>query len=290
MPKILLKKKNIKNNTNIVQVKPAPGNPPHISEENSSDNDETNKTDEIEILARPFRNENPLEINSQNENNLNDSNINDDDIENGIITDGEKVNEKPIPIKIKKIMFCSLFKKNLFELHPLLNFGNISQVSPILINHFIFVFNISCIFGFSVLFLNEKRIEKRIYDNSRDSLIYPFKNEFLIILLSILLTMIAIFLIRFYVCKKNKELPSNNTMIKLTIIILMYLSTIFFAFYSILWCLMYYHTQFEWLYIGIWSLFIQWIFLSPIYIFLISLFHFLGNDNCASIMAELNCF
>ena len=294
LPTILNKNKK-KRNRYIVQVKPFPGNPPHISEENSSENDETNKTDEIEIVERPLKMEyqnseqqNITNEQKENENeNENDSNNNNED------TKREKVNEKPIPIRIEKIKLGKLFIKNLFELHPILNLGNISEVSPLLINHFIFVFNISCVFGFSVLFLNEKRIEKRIYNNNRDNLFYPFEHEFIVIIFSILLSMIVKFLIRlirFFVCKQNKILPSNNKLIKLTIIILMFLSTIFFTFYSILWCLMYYHTQFEWLYMGFWILLIQWIILSPIYILLLSVFYFLNLKNCSSIMSELNCF
>ena len=72
-----------------------------------------------------------------------------------------------------------------------------SILSPILFNLWIFIFNISNLFGFNAILYSEKLIEKRIYNKHRDNFAYPMSKEFGKIILSILITMLFTIIIAF---------------------------------------------------------------------------------------------
>ena len=232
-------------------------------------------------------------------------------LENGesVTTDEDKsINQKYNNVtQTENLTLWDSFKKNLFSLHPLFTIGRCSIIRPLMITHFIFLFNISNIFGFNALILNEKRIKRKIWDKGRKNFAYPMRHEFGRIIAVILITMICTVLIRlvsivsFESSGKTKkklldtiEAPNgmekndsqineevdeyiNNVFNKkyqkrnLIAIVIMFLSSVFFWYYTIIWCYVYVNSQSVLFYTLIWSLLWFW-FLACIYIVLISIF------------------
>ena len=186
-----------------------------------------------------------------------------------------------------------------------------SILSPILFNLWIFIFNISNLFGFNAILYSEKLIEKRIYNKHRDDFTYPMKKEFGKIISSILITMLFTIFIKFINLTSFKKADDVLTSIKknldndylgnrytdqkmlyrLIAAIIMLIFGIFIWLYAIGFCYIYYHAQKSWFYSGIWSLFWVWIIFSPLFLFLISLYESItGNEEITYYRKRLFCF
>ncbi len=72
----------------------------------------------------------------------------------------------------------------------------------------------------------------------------------------------------------------------------MFLISIFYWYYTIVWCYVYYNSQFGWFYSGIWTLFWIWFIFAPIYILIISIlqFNMKVNDICMYYLKNLTIF
>ena len=72
---------------------------------------------------------------------------------------------------------------------------------------------------------------------------------------------------------------------------LMFILGMFMWLYSIGFCYIYYHTQRTWFYAGIWSLIFIWIFIAPLFIFILSIFEVISNnEKIIYYMKRLLCF
>jgi hypothetical protein len=223
------------------------------------------------------------------------------------------MNEKNIDSQNKNFIepvfydFPTCLIDNLFSLHPLLRMLRCSIISPLMINQFIVLFNISTLFAFNAILLPEKRIERKIWDKGRDKFVYPMKHEFGRIILSILISMLFTFIIRavslvsfksqndlketiileynekgFINNNRNsnvKRFTRNHQVFKTICSIIIFLINIFYWYYTIVWCYVYYNAQFGWFYAGIWSLFWIWIVFAPIYIVIISILQYKMTHN-----------
>lgn len=221
-----------------------------------------------------------------------------------------KKEEKIDKSNIKRQNICENYYENIKNLHPLFSLFRISIIYPLNLRSYFFTFNNLILFGFNALLYLESDIEKRIYDNQRNSFIYPMKKEYIKIILSILCQIIITFILKIFMTapyNKRKELfdeinaeikekKENNIIKKIknfenefilrrTILgFIMILIIGFFYYYCTGFCDIYLNTKTNWFYSGIWSLLINWIILSPIYIFIISIIDNLKNNpnNCLS--------
>ena len=196
-----------------------------------------------------------------------------------------------------------------------------------MVTQFIFLFNISNIFGFNALILNEKRIKRKIWDKGRKNFAYPMRHEFGRIIAVILITMICTVLIRLVSIvsyetskvtkiellktieysngrkkdesQKNQELNeyinddfNKKYQIRNSIAtVIMFLSSVFFWYYTIIWCYVYVNSQSVLFYTLIWSLLWFW-FLACIYIVLISIFESIlkFSEKTTYYLKNLFCF
>ena len=72
---------------------------------------------------------------------------------------------------------------------------------------------------------------------------------------------------------------------------IMLIISIFLTFYVCVFCLIYVNTQKVWLYSGIWTILINWIIFSNIYIILISVIeNLIGSDKISYLMKQLFIF
>ena len=76
-----------------------------------------------------------------------------------------------------------------------------------------------------------------------------------------------------------KTFTRNHQIFKTICAILIFLISIFYWYYTIIWCYAYYNAQFGWFYSGIWSLFWVWIVFAPIYIIILSILEIYTIDN-----------
>jgi hypothetical protein len=227
-------------------------------------------------------------------------------------TGNDEIQEKPI-YKItnnKKSLFES-FKFNILYYHPIMLITKTSILSPILFNLWIFIFNISNLFGFNAILYSEKLIEKRIYNKHRDDFTYPMKKEFGKIISSILITMLFTIFIKLinltFFEEKNilatifsesstkndygKKFTKDKLLYRIIAGIIMFIIFFIMWLYTIGFCYIYYHAQKSWFYSGIWSLFWVWIIFSPLFLFLISLYESItGNEEITYYMKRLFCF
>ncbi len=294
---------NKKGNNNIISNPNPNPNPP-----NSERNDEETIINEIRILSdsinsnvvdnereinqtinvtgeeNPISNNNNGNSNSNNNNNNNSSSNSNNNNNNNSSSNSNNNNNNNSKSSINNNNNQSL-KSYIWEkclkIHPLLNLSQLSEKYPLLKNHFIFLFNISCIFGFNALFFNEERIEKKIFAKDRNKFSYHLKHEFQYILLSIFISMILTSLIRFIFVLSLKEEDQNtehNDLFKIIAFLIILGTLFFFTFYCIAWCYIYYNTQISWLYMGIWCLLIKWI-LALIVIGLIIFFEKNNKNN-----------
>ena len=184
-----------------------------------------------------------------------------------------------------------------------------SILSSISLNLWIFIFNISNLLGFNIILYSEKLIEKRIYDKHRDDFTYPMRKEFSKIILSILITMLFTIIIKLFNLINYEDYRVNALQMaddrqnfgerfarkkfyyRLIVGMIMLIVILFMWLYSIGFCYIYYHTQKNWIYSGIWSLFLDWIIFAPLFLFLISLYKYKkGNEVIEYYIKRLFCF
>ena len=75
--------------------------------------------------------------------------------------------------------------------------------------------------------------------------------------------------------------------------ILMLFIVVFFFYYCVVFCGIYIHTQRNWLFSGIWSLFWNWVIFAPIFILIISFIEYKKADSNAPLvyyLKKLFCF
>ena len=211
------------------------------------------------------------------------------------------------PIYSPKSLFKS-FKFNISHFHPIICLFYRSFLSPLFFNICILIFNISNLFGLNALFYNEKLIEKKIFNENRDSFMYPLLNDYIIIILSVVTSMILTFLIKIInLISFNKKIQiaqcfnKQNEKIKIfersqfkkrivaEIIIMIFFFIMFICSFGF--CYIYYHTQRTWFYAGIWSLIFIWILIAPLFIFILSIFEVISyNEKIIYYMKRLICF
>ena len=205
-------------------------------------------------------------------------------------------------LKQKKYFFY-LPLLNLKELHSLFSLFRISILYPLSLRSYFFTFNNLILFGFNAFFYTENYIEKRIFNNQRNSFIYPMKNEYIKIILSILCQIILTLIMKIVMTATNKKRNDLIKNINSTIIknkdndkeqerdifkevyifeksmncirfiggLFMLVIIAFFFYYSTGFCSIYVNTQTNWIYSGIWSIIINWVVLAPLYILIISI-------------------
>ena len=233
--------------------------------------------------------------------------------ESNLKNEGEgkrEVSPSDVRLSIESQSFGDIFLANFKALHPLFSLCHSSLFSPILFTSWVFVYNIFNLFGFNALYFNETMIEDRITDKHRDNFGYPMKTEFEKII-SAIVTSIALNLIvrgiTIVTYKQKEELAASykpgemetkvvNEFIKSMLVrrvlagIFMLILSIFFFYYTIVFCGIYINAQYGWFYSGIWSLFWVWICFAPIYIAIISIVESKGNSQCAFYMKRLFIF
>ena len=238
-----------------------------------------------------------------------------------VATESNKDNQiKPddVKISIKKKddneTFGHILLNNFLELHPITSFIRQSVISPQFFTTWIFVFNTLNLFGFNALYFTNGKIEKRIYDNDRDNFGYPVKSEFEKIMSAIASTIVLTLIVKgislvTYSQKKDLETKIDNgknsdntekeikifnqSMLPRRIIswIFMLFVSVFFFYYSIVFCGIYINTQYGWFYSGIWSLFFNWVIFSNVFIFIVSLIEKCnGNEAMVYYMKKLFIF
>ena len=201
--------------------------------------------------------------------------------------------------KIKYLLIN--FVSNFLQLHPILSLIKHPIINSLFLIHVIFIFNIASIFGFNAILLNEKKIEKRIFDNDRDKINYPFKKEFGTMILSIIITaslnvFFRLIILTSFGQRFDSEEDGNYKCNELTVrniyaAFLMLGCILFFMIYSIFWCAIFYNSQLGWLIMGFCCLFFNWLILSPIYISIISILEtFFENKRCIYYMKVLFIF
>ena len=219
----------------------------------------------------------------------------------------------PNQIKLSTKGLWEIITKNFMTLHPLLRIFSPSIIQPQLFNVTILFFNLFLFFGLNAFYYNifdESMIEKRIFDKHRNNMIYPIRNEFLKIVYSILTSIILTLIIRiinFTKYEKKKQIQEDlrtkskddvieyysNKMFKRRLFagMIMLIISIFLTFYVCVFCLIYVNTQKVWLYSGIWTILINWIIFSNIYIILISVIeNLIGSDKISYLMKQLFIF
>lgn len=201
-------------------------------------------------------------------------------------------------IDIKTDTFVETFIKNLSSLHPVTLLYKRSLLVPFFFSSTLFLFNLSCIFGFDAVYFSESMIEERIYNKRRDKFAYSFKHRNERIVYSILTYIGCNLLIRgislVTLSQKNllisqlkeKTVESASFEKKMLLrriisMVIMVACFVFFYFYCIVFCGLYIHAQYEWLYSVIWILMWLWIIIVPLYISLIS---FIEKSNKHSVL------
>ena len=226
-------------------------------------------------------------------------------------TEGD-VDPKEITVDVSN-NFSSIFISNLKYLHPLLSICRTSILSPIMLNSWVFLYNIINLFGFNALYFNETMIEDRIYDKHRDNFGYPMKTEFEKIMsaiaTSIVLTIIVLAINLVTIDSKNKlssdimsaksneekervisEFSSGMFVRRIISGVFMLALNVFFFYYVVVFCGIYVNTQYGWFYSGLWALFFNWVIYAPIYVLIISLVEMKGGNNCVYYMKQLFVF
>jgi len=309
-----------KNDKFIQSNPPKSNNNSNMIQENNSINDSKNNNNVNSFSRQNINNNNIQNQNNQNNSFSNNNQTKDyEDEKNGF---NEKNIDPQNNLFIEPIFydFPTCLIENLFSLHPLLRILRCSIISPLMITQFIILFNISTLFAFNAILLPEKRIERKIWDKGRDKFVYPMKHEFGRIILSILISMLFTFIIRAVslvsyptrtslrtdiILEYNKleniddskystikRFTRNHQIFKTICAVLIFLISIFYWYYTIIWCYAYYNAQFGWFYSGIWSLFWIWIVFAPIYIVIISILEvkMIVNAEYMYYLKNLFCF
>ena len=169
-----------------------------------------------------------------------------------------------------KISFSLTFKNIFLKTHPIFSICN---RKPIIMSYIFFAFTIINYFGFNIIFYKDSLIEKRINRNDKDSFIYPLKKQIIKIILSIICSMVLTFLLKLIGWNKyENKLKQRRIIIGLLIVLI----TIFFLFCSSVFYYIYKNSEKSWIISGIICIILDWIFLSPIFILILSFITFKG--------------
>ena len=169
-----------------------------------------------------------------------------------------------------KISFNLTFKNIFLKTHPIFSICN---RKPIIMSYLFFAFTIINYFGFNIIFYKDSLIEKRINRNDKDSFIYPLKKQIIKIILSIICSMVLTFLLKLIAWNKyENKLKQRRIIIGLLIVLI----TIFFLFCSSVFYYIYKNSEKSWIISGIICIILDWIFLSPIFILILSFITFKG--------------
>ena len=152
-------------------------------------------------------------------------------------------------------LLVDYFENDLFYHHPLLSlFSRYKRVMTY------------PLFVFDALFYKESLIEDKIKDKDRDKFVYPVKNEFAKIVISLVLSLVFIGFIRFISCEICKIKYIRRT-IALSI---MAMFDAFLFYYCVVFCGIYVKAQYGWLYSGIWTIFFDWVIIVPLLLLLLT--------------------
>ena len=138
-------------------------------------------------------------------------------------------------------------------------------------SYLFFAFTIINYFTFNIIFYNDSLIEKNINNKDKNSLTYPINKQKSKIISSIIVSMLLTFILKLFgmTCYGSK-LKDGNGRKNLTKVLIIFI-TIFFLFYSSIFCYLYPNTEKSWVSSGILCIVIDWVILSPILIFILSI-------------------
>ena len=130
-----------------------------------------------------------------------------------------------------------------------------------------FAFDVLNMFGFNALFYTEGLIENKITDNERDKFVYPVKNEFGKIIISLVLSVVFLGIVKAIAL----EIYNKSLIIRRIIaIVIMLVFDIFLFYYCVVFCGIYANAQNGWFYSGVWTIFFVWIVIAPLIIFVLT--------------------
>ena len=281
---------NTSNNNNDNKVIEESKNESNVEESLSESEDKSNE--ENKEISHPFDNF-FVEENKEKKENKEEKEIKEEEkveIIEGYILELE--NKEP---------FKNILIRNFSEHYPIISFFNNTFLNDLFINICFFIFNIVLIFGFNAILYSENMIEKRIFNQNRNNFIYSLSNEIIRLFISLIFSMIVMFIIRLIILiprEKNKkilklhneghELEKEKELLKLFYIrriiscFIMVGFSIFLFYYSIVFCSMYKNTQLNWFISCIWCLLFEWVILCPIYIIIISIVEKKGRSQKVS--------
>ena len=172
-----------------------------------------------------------------------------------------------------KISFSSILYQTFLKSHPLLSICN---RKPKVMSYLFFAFTIINYFTFNIIFYNDSLIEKNINNKDKNSLTYPINKQKSKIISSIIVSMLLTFILKLFgmTCYGSK-LKDGNGRKNLSKVLIIFI-TIFFLFYSSIFCYLYPNTEKSWVSSGILCIVIDWVILSPILIFILSILDFKG--------------
>jgi hypothetical protein len=172
-----------------------------------------------------------------------------------------------------KISFSSILYQTFLKSHPLLSICN---RKPKVMSYLFFAFTIINYFAFNIIFYTDSLIEKNINNKDKNSFFYPIKKQITKIILSIIVSILFTFILKLFTMKcEDSKLKNENLRQNLTIVLIILIS-IFFLFYSSIFCYLYPNTEKSWVFSVIICILIDWIILSPILIFILSILDFKG--------------
>ncbi len=211
-----------------------------------------------------------------------------------------------------KNTYFQIFSENIQELHPIINLKNLSNCFPLNLKCNCFIFNIFQIFFFNSILYSEKIIERRIYNKNRSNIFYPITNEYGKLLLSIIISMVCLFIIKLIiiytieqkdklnsktqvrgVIDKNKacdDFKKKMFLRRLIAEIIILIFSLFSFFYVTVFCSLYRKTQINWFLGGIYCLIFEWVILSNLYIAIISFVQQKEKEDVVHYMKVLFCF
>ena len=161
--------------------------------------------------------------------------------------------------------WCTKLGKNMQKMHPLTSLCY--RYNKILTVPF-FVIEILFLFGFNALFYTDSMIEDKIADKDRDKFVYPLKNEFAKIIISIVLTLVLVLIFKSLCIEiHNRSLFTR----RVVSVVIMGILDVFMFYYCVVFCGVYVNAQDGWFYSGIWCLLFNWVIVDPLYVFVYTL-------------------
>ena len=134
-----------------------------------------------------------------------------------------------------KNTYFKIFSENIGELYPIINLKNLSNFFPFYLKCNCFIFNILQIFFINSILYSEKIIERRIYNKNRSNIFYPITNEYGKLLLSIIISMVCLFIIKLIIFIEQKYILRRRLIAKIIILIF----SLFSFFYVTVFCSIY---------------------------------------------------